>query len=843
MREENAQDVERIVAEDLDFPPPGFPRAPADMSGIRLVCIGHAHIDLGYRWDFKETVGKVAPWTFSGVLDLMDRTPGLTFCQSQMWLYREVQREFPDLFRRILGKIREGAWEAIGGAWCEYDTALPSGESIVRQHLQGAAYAAEHLGVSRHTVAFVPDSFIEHAATLPQILAGCGFRGYIFCRGVPLDPENLANTKRAFRWMGPDGSGLVAYAPFGPYSNPCLTPEYVATLSAYARSSAAPDELAFYGIGDHGGGPRDADVAALRSLNGALGAPSWAFGRADEFFERVFDAKRAAGLREHRGRLVSFSVGALASQAQIKRANRMGEWRLVSAEAVSAIGVMLQRKPASPRADLQETWRDFLTLQFHDILPGTSVASVYRDARAIYARVERKAGELLDDGLARIAARIDTRGEGAPLLVFNAGLKPLRGYARTKIPEWLPRAQEFEPVLRDAKGNPKPVVRAADELIFPFELPPLGCALHRVASGPAQPPSGTPPRWDAPVLESNAFRLEFDPATGDIASIRDRAGVELLTGPGNTLELHDEHELATSWVVVPWGQPRPLVMDSPLRIVEENAFFTTVACDCRAGFSRFTREITLYHDLRRIDFRLALDWREGNACLSIGFPLRTGEARVRAATAHGHIEIPDPGKYFCAHEWIDVGDGTRGAAVLTDGVYGARHDGRILHLLVIRTARDMDPAMGQGRHELRYSMFPYQGAAPVSAIERESGWVCPAAVCRWEPLHPGVLKAWCRQNPALPASHAFAGVDAENASICALKFPEDAFSPFAFVVRLRETDGRRTRCRVALPMPPKSVVRADHLERPSAQALPFEGREVFVELKAFEIITFMAYLE
>ncbi len=843
MAMENTKDVEHIVAEDLDFPPPGFPTGPVDMSGMKLICLGHAHIDLGYRWDFQETIHKVAPWTFSGVLDLMDRTPGLVFCQSQMWLYRAMQREYPELFRRILQKIREGTWEAIGGAWCEYDTALPSGESMIRQHLQGATYASEHLGVSRQTIAFVPDSFIEHAATLPQILAGCGFHGYVFCRGVPYDPEHPANTRRAFRWVGPDGSGLVAYAPFGPYANPCLTPDYVATLTAYARSATGTEELAFYGIGDHGGGPRDADVAALQSLSADPGAPSWAYGRADDFFERVFSATCAAGLREHRGRLVCFAVGALASQAQVKRANRLGEWRLVCTEAVSALGVLLQRKPASPRTDLQEMWREFLALQFHDILPGTSVASVYRDARAMYRRVARKAGALIDDGLTRIAARLDTRGEGVPLFVFNTGLKPFQGFARVRIPEWLTRSPSLGPELRDTEGNPRQVVRSSNELLFSVDLPPLGYTLYRAAFETTKPPAVAPSRWEAPVLESSNSRIEFNPSTGDITSIRDRAGAEILAGPGNTLELFEEHELATSWVVVPWGAPRPLVVESPLRVVEENVFFTTVACDCRAGFSRFTRETTVYHDCDRIDFRLALDWREGNACLSLGFQLRTGEPCVRAATAHGHVEVSDPQRYFCVHDWIDIGDGTRGAAILTDGVYGARYDGRALHLLVTRTVRDMDPAMGQGRHELRYSLFPYQGTASISAIERESGWVCPTAVCRWEPCHPGRLKDWCCPNPPLPARHAFAGIDADNVSLCAIKFPEDAFSPFALVVRLRETDGHRTRCRVTLPAVPKSVVRADHLERPSAEALPFEGREVLVDLKRFEIVTFIAYLQ
>ena len=124
---------ERIVAEEPDFPPRGAKRGPVDLSHLTLHLVGHAHIDLGYRWNQAETVHYVSPWTFRGVLDLMERTPGFTFCQSQMYLYETMRREYPEIFQRILAAIRDGRWEVIGGAWSEYDAILPSGvQSVMR---------------------------------------------------------------------------------------------------------------------------------------------------------------------------------------------------------------------------------------------------------------------------------------------------------------------------------------------------------------------------------------------------------------------------------------------------------------------------------------------------------------------------------------------------------------------------------------------------------------------------------------------------------------------------------------------------------------------------------------
>ena len=104
------------------------------------------------------------------------------------------------------------------------------------------------------------------------------------------------------------------------------------------------------------------------------------------------------------------------------------------------------------------------------------------------------------------------------------------------------------------------------------------------------------------------------------------------------------------------------------------------------------------------------------------------------------------------------------------------------------------------------------------------------------------MKSWCCANPPLPNQRSFVSIDVPNVVLCAVRLPEDAFTPFALVIRVREADGLPTRCRVGLPAVPKSVVRSDHLERPSLNSLPIEGDKVIVDLKPFGIVTFLAYL-
>src|SRR5690606_15640932 len=76
--------------------------AMAEEAGERTIyLVGHAHIDLGYRWKWNETVHRVARDTFRGVLRMMDEYPELTFVQSQLAIYEAMAQFYPDIYRQI----------------------------------------------------------------------------------------------------------------------------------------------------------------------------------------------------------------------------------------------------------------------------------------------------------------------------------------------------------------------------------------------------------------------------------------------------------------------------------------------------------------------------------------------------------------------------------------------------------------------------------------------------------------------------------------------------------------------------------------------------------------------
>ena len=91
---------------------------------------------------------------------------------------------------------------------------------------------------------------------------------------------------------------------------------------------------------------------------------------------------------------LEFHRGTYTSQARTKRGNRRSEHLLREAE-LWATAAHLRRGEPYPYEVLERCWHTVLLQQFHDILPGSSIRWVYRDAERGYAEVERALEEVI----------------------------------------------------------------------------------------------------------------------------------------------------------------------------------------------------------------------------------------------------------------------------------------------------------------------------------------------------------------------------------------------------------------------------------------------------------------
>src|SRR5688500_11514867 len=144
----------------------------------------------------------------------MNETPGFVFTCSSAAVYDWVEENDPALFAEITRRVKEGRWVPAGGWWIESDLNIPNGESLARQGLYGQRYFREKFGFTSR-VGFSPDSF-GHSAALPKILAGSGFRAYLYMR--PNDTENPRVPLPVFRWIADDGSEVLCFRLVWSYS-------------------------------------------------------------------------------------------------------------------------------------------------------------------------------------------------------------------------------------------------------------------------------------------------------------------------------------------------------------------------------------------------------------------------------------------------------------------------------------------------------------------------------------------------------------------------------------------------------------------------------------------------
>ena len=282
--------------------------------------VGHAHIDLSWLWRWEETVHDIGVETFRGTLAQMARMPGLTFAQSQPAIYEAIEKDYPDLFADIRRSIRAGTWLPVGGMWAEPDLNMPDGEALARQLLYGKRYFLDKFGVDVK-VGWNPDAF-GHSAQVPQILTRAGLTSYVFERCAPPKAP-------AFRWEAKDGSSLLAYVP-PPWYSVSLKDGLNEVLAGVSGQTPLKDFMILYGEGDHGGGPRDSDLEAIRRYEKDKDQPRLAFSTPDAFFAKVEALKDV--LPVVRGELNFTFPACYTTQTETKKNNRKAEALLLTAE-------------------------------------------------------------------------------------------------------------------------------------------------------------------------------------------------------------------------------------------------------------------------------------------------------------------------------------------------------------------------------------------------------------------------------------------------------------------------------------------------------------------------------
>lgn len=475
-------------------------------------------------------------------------------------------------------------------------------------------------------------------------------------------------------------------------------------LSEPAYSSVIHDKdlsrnaILLYGYSDGGGGPTREMVARIRRDHDLAGAPSIDFGTPDELFDRVrHDIVDEAPDETpvFKGELyLELHRATLTSQQEMKRGCRREENLLRTTEYLCAAASVFNPEYRYPREELDGIWKTLLLNQFHDILPGSAIAWVHRQARADYVRDIARLRDIAAEAGASIASARDDAD-----MRSNAAIVP---YTAKNGDLWIACTAAVGTQDDDANGTDA----VADESTIATT-----CDDGRI------------------ILDNGLLRAIIAP-DGTVRSLIDLDnGHELVpdgSGIGHYELLRDE---PYEWDA--WDIQRDAFLsaegidDSHVeRVTETKRGGATVHVSSTADGVSIDACITLRAKSKSLEFRTKVDWRASERFLKVDIPMAIQADRAQYECQYGMVERPiqkntrsDEAKYeSCTHRFVRVADAGYAAAVVNASTYGSDVSpihrntasgpvrGTMIRLSLLSSPLYPDPNTDKGVHEFMWNV-------------------------------------------------------------------------------------------------------------------------------------------
>ena len=449
-----------------------------------------------------------------------------------------------------------------------------------------------------------------------------------------------------------------------------------------------------FGYGDGGGGPsRDFIEFAERQEN-LEGSPRVNMANPIELFE---DLEQDGGPQHKYVGELYFSAhrGTYTSQARVKKGNRKSEFAMREAEMWASVAALQGEN--YPKAELDAEWKKVLLNQFHDILPGSSIARVYDKASALHDEVIAKAGEIVSASAAAIAK------VGKNISVFNSL-------------SWERRA----------------VVEVPEKSIAALvTLPPCGYLVIE-PNTVTQTERGAAAKFDGTtaVLENAKVKATFNASGQLISFVLKETGREFANGAMNKFRMYkDVPRLFDAWDIDSNYELQEISLDTnaEVEVIANSPLRSAIRVKKQIGNSELSQIISLEVESTRVEFDTTVNWRELHRLLKVCFPVNVRANEMINEIQFGYVKRPahrsrhfDKDRFeVCNHKYTAMCDFSHGAAVLNDCKYGVSALDGTIGLTLLKAAGAPEMRADNREHSFKYAFTAWESSFGEADVVRQ----------------------------------------------------------------------------------------------------------------------------
>lgn len=863
---------------------------------MKAIMVSKTHWDREHSRPFEQFRWHLVYNVIDKLLDIFENVPeykSFMFDGQSLGIldYLEIRPEKTEDIRRY---VQDGRL-VLGPFFVGPDEFIPSGESLIRNLLEGHKIAQEFGGVMK--VGYNPDAF-GHISQLPQILRGFSIDTAVFSRGVG---EEVGKPGTDFIWESPDGSEILAvYNHYGNSAGLPMEPAAASDRIKGAIDSMMPKAVPYFLLSNGSDGSRpEAHVPdAIKYANERLENTEIIHGTLRQYADLVHS--KADKLKRHRGELrygrYNLILGGVYSaRTYLKQENVKNQTLLEKyAEPFAAFAWAILGDDY-PAAFLERAWRLMLENHFHDTICACSQDKVYHDAMLRYAHSQQISEKLMERSFKVLTNAIDTTQAGmrdaTALVVFNPLSSDRTEVATKKL--YVPveadgRLQNY--TVKDSEGNVIPSqirnqhvrehfqptfwekrypvgrIREFDVSFLAESVPSCGYRTYYLCPG-QKPDLATDLKVNEMGMENSYLRVGINPdGTIDLTdklSGAEYSGLHFFEDVDSVCGEYNHHTVPNSQVINSLSQQArvSLVEDGPVcatfRIDLEMLLPVEVSDDLQSRSEELmpcpiSTYVTLATESRRLDFRTIVDNRAKDHKLQVRFPTGVDSQQVHAEgqfhLIERDIELPDatgwvekPVPENPHQTFVSVSDSSHGFTLINRGLteYAAEEAGNgvTLSLTLLR-------GVGWIGREF-FVTASYKIPTPdaqclgeqqfeYSVYPHNGNWEEARA---WQTAHsfnaPMEIIDTSLHSGQLPPSYSMVSLRPEELVISAIKKAENGDE---LVIRFYNISDQRVTGKLSIPQQVEMATMTNFLEEPLAEVQISDG-SLILAVEKHQIVT------